>query len=231
MPLLDRTWPTAMALQGSDIDTKWPSYLDQYAAWLQTAFPQAAPQLVNKAQSGSTSNIFDACAEAMVPKVRRLACCCCCRCMFGCSHHCRLDAAGGWRGCCCHWYVVNAAAAGLLQLGWHACVGHLVAARPHVCMRMVWNFSLPLRLSSMQDADIVIAEFAMNDGTQAACKGDGSGSVPARASFERLIRKLQVGSRLAMAALHLCICEAFRQLLVRLAAHMLLCPARCAYPC
>lgn len=38
----------------------------------------------------------------------------------------------------------------------------------------------------------MIAEFAMNDGTQAACKGDGSGSVPARASFERLIRKLQV---------------------------------------
>ena len=58
------------------------------------------------------------------------------------------------------------------------------SARPHV-----------LRLSSMQDADIVIAEFAMNDGTQAACKGDGSGSVPARASFERLIRKLQVGRR------------------------------------
>lgn len=40
----------------------------------------------------------------------------------------------------------------------------------------------------------MIAEFAMNDGTQAACKGDGSGSVPARASFERLIRKLQVGA-------------------------------------
>ena len=38
----------------------------------------------------------------------------------------------------------------------------------------------------------MIAEFAMNDGTQAACKTDGSGTVPARASFERLIRKLQV---------------------------------------
>lgn len=55
-------------LQGTDIDTKWPSYLDQFAAWLAAAFPRAAPRLVNKAQSGSTSNIFDACAEAMVPK-------------------------------------------------------------------------------------------------------------------------------------------------------------------
>ncbi len=72
--------PTPPPFQGSDIDTKWPSYLDQYGAWLQAAFPQAAPQLVNKAQSGSTSNIFDACAEAMVPKVKsgcpvRVQCC------------------------------------------------------------------------------------------------------------------------------------------------------------
>lgn len=59
----------ACALQGTDIDTEWPSYLDQFTAWLAAAFPKAQPRLVNKAQSGSTSNIFDACAEAMVPKV------------------------------------------------------------------------------------------------------------------------------------------------------------------
>ncbi|KAL4430719.1 hypothetical protein ABPG75_005975 [Micractinium tetrahymenae] len=97
------------ATQGKGIDTDWPSYLDQYAAWLGAAFPRSRPQLVNKAQSGSTSNIFDACAEIMVP----------------------------------------------------------------------------------QDADIVVVEFAMNDGTQVDCSRDGSGTVPARASFERLLRKLQ----------------------------------------
>lgn len=73
--------PTAacpVAPQGSDIDTDWPSYLDQFHAWLRAAFPAAQPQLVNKAQSGSTSNIFDACAEAMVPEV----------------------GAGGWRNRC-----------------------------------------------------------------------------------------------------------------------------------
>lgn len=43
-----------------------------------------------------------------------------------------------------------------------------------------------------QDADIVVVEFAMNDGTQVDCSKDGSGTVPARASFERLLRKLQV---------------------------------------
>lgn len=31
----------------------------------------------------------------------------------------------------------------------------------------------------------------MNDGTQVGCAKDGSGTVPARASFERLLRKLQ----------------------------------------
>ncbi len=31
----------------------------------------------------------------------------------------------------------------------------------------------------------------MNDGTQVDCSRDGSGTVPARASFERLLRKLQ----------------------------------------
>ncbi|KAL4432396.1 hypothetical protein ABPG77_001695 [Micractinium sp. CCAP 211/92] len=97
------------ATQGKGIDTDWPSYLDQFAAWLGAAFPKSRPQLVNKAQSGSTSNIFDACAEIMVP----------------------------------------------------------------------------------QDADIVVVEFAMNDGTQVDCSRDGSGTVPARASFERLLRKLQ----------------------------------------
>lgn len=55
--------------QGKGIDTDWPSYLDQFAAWLGAAFPKSRPQLVNKAQSGSTSNIFDACAEIMVPQV------------------------------------------------------------------------------------------------------------------------------------------------------------------
>lgn len=57
-----------MSRQGTDIDTEWPSYLDQFAAWLRAAFPKAGAAIVNKAQSGSTSNIFDACAEAMVPK-------------------------------------------------------------------------------------------------------------------------------------------------------------------
>ena len=42
-----------------------------------------------------------------------------------------------------------------------------------------------------QDADIVVVEFAMNDGTNVDCSRDGSGTVPARASFERLLRKLQ----------------------------------------
>ncbi|EFN59047.1 expressed protein [Chlorella variabilis] len=97
------------ATQGTDIDTAWPSYLDQFHAWLRAAFPASKPELVNKAQSGSTSNIFDACAEVMVP----------------------------------------------------------------------------------EDADIVVVEFAMNDGTQVDCARDGSGTVPARGSFERLLRKLQ----------------------------------------
>ena len=55
-------------MQGSDLDTDWPSYLDQFQSWLRAAFPRSRAELVNKAQSGSTSNIFDACAEAMVPK-------------------------------------------------------------------------------------------------------------------------------------------------------------------
>ena len=50
---------------------------------------------------------------------------------------------------------------------------------------------LPPRTACLQDADIVIVEFAMNDGTNVECARDGSGTVPARASFERLLRKLQ----------------------------------------
>jgi hypothetical protein len=68
-PRVSHTLPLGTSLQGTDIDTDWPSYLDQFHAWLRAAFPASQPQLVNKAQSGSTSNIFDACAEAMVPKV------------------------------------------------------------------------------------------------------------------------------------------------------------------
>ena len=40
----------------------------------------------------------------------------------------------------------------------------------------------------------MVVEFAMNDGTNVGCAKDGSGTVPARASFERLLRKLQVGA-------------------------------------
>ena len=36
----------------------------------------------------------------------------------------------------------------------------------------------------------MVVEFAMNDGTQAECARDGSGTVPARTSFERLLRKV-----------------------------------------
>lgn len=62
--------PSSPWVQGKGIDTDWPSYIEQFAGWLAAAFPAARPTMVNKAQSGSTSNIFDACAEAMVPKAR-----------------------------------------------------------------------------------------------------------------------------------------------------------------
>lgn len=61
------------------------------------------------------------------------------------------------------------------------------------CVRAGLAFTRPCVPCHLQDVSVVIVEFALNDGTQAACKGDGSGTVPARASFERLLRKLQVG--------------------------------------
>ena len=152
-------------VQGSDIDTDWPSYLDQFQAWLRAAFPRSRAELVNKAQSGSTSNIFDACAEAMVPKASGVRAC----------------WLAGDRGCClvCVWL-----AAGLPHLPAQSCVSLPLPCMP--CTAAPMPPGLPL-----QDADIVIVEFAMNDGTNVECARDGSGTVPARGSFERLLRKLQ----------------------------------------
>eukprot|EP00887_Chlorella_sp_A99_P000470 scaffold17.g470.t1 len=96
------------------IDTSWPSYLDQFERWLRAAFPASRARLVNAAQGGTTSNMFDSCAESLVPA----------------------------------------------------------------------------------DADLVVVEFALNDGTMAHCTVDDNGrtdqgSIPARAAYERLLRKLQ----------------------------------------
>lgn len=140
---------------------------------------------MNKAQSGSTSNIFDACAEAMVPEVGA-------RGWVG-------DRGGPARRQRCPALSARPAPRQAPATVKRKTPHHLFCATcacPFACGRLLTNVpGLPCLPCCAQDASIVIVEFALNDGTQAACKGDGSGTVPARASFERLLRKLQVGGR------------------------------------
>lgn len=77
-----------------------------------------------------------------------------------------------------------------LGLGLHCCEASSCRFR-RARRRLVADTPSCLLSSLLQDADIVVVEFAMNDGTNVDCARDGSGTVPARASFERLLRKLQ----------------------------------------